>query len=90
MDKKSKNGKSKAQLAFYEPPACVEKTSSEIISEARAAIMASGAPNLPNPNTSSTVIQPVNTKRPYTPRERQRTLFGLSRGTGQRPPSSFR
>lgn len=90
MDKKIKSGKSKAQLAFYEPPTCVEKTSSEIISEARAAIMAGGTPSTPNPNPTSTIIQPVNTKRPYTPRERQRTLFGLSRGTGQRPPSSFR
>lgn len=86
MEKKSKGGKSKAQLAFYEPPACVKKTSSEIISEARAAIMQVGTANVSSP----AVIQPVNTKRPYTPRDGQRTLFGRSPGGAQRPPSSFR
>ncbi|XP_034238749.1 armadillo repeat-containing protein 2 isoform X2 [Thrips palmi] len=87
MEKKSKSGKSKTHLAFYEPPACVKKTSSEIISEARAAITHSEVAN--TSKSSSTVIQPVNTKRPYTPRDGQRTLFGRSRGTSQRPPSSF-
>lgn len=88
MEKKSKSGKNKPHLAFYEPPACVKKTSSEIINEARAAITQSEVAS--TSKTSSTVIQPVNTKRPYTPRDGQRTLFGRSRGSSQRPPSSFR
>ncbi|KAJ1528630.1 hypothetical protein ONE63_007025 [Megalurothrips usitatus] len=87
MEKKAKSGKSKPSQAFYEPPACVKKTSSEIISEARAAIMHTGTQS--TSNASPAVIQPVNTKRPYTPRDGQRTLFGRSRGAGQRPPSSF-
>ncbi|KAE8751573.1 hypothetical protein FOCC_FOCC001820 [Frankliniella occidentalis] len=87
MEKKSKSGRSKPNLAFYEPPACVRKTSSEIINEARASIMQSGTPS--TSNSSAAIIQPVNTKRPFTPRDGQRTLFGRSRGSGQRPPSSF-
>ncbi|KAK3926675.1 Armadillo repeat-containing protein 2 [Frankliniella fusca] len=87
MEKKAMSGRGKANTAFYEPPTCVRKTSSEIINEARASIMHSVAPSSSSGNVA--IIQPVNTKRPFTPRDGQRTLFGRSRGSGQRPPSSF-
>lgn len=37
----------------------------------------------------STSIKPVQTKRPFTPREKERILFGKN-GQAKRPPSSFR
>ncbi|XP_014251201.1 armadillo repeat-containing protein 2 [Cimex lectularius] len=61
------------QRAFYRPPSCLLKTSAEIISEARAEM----------------ATKPVNTKRPFTPRERQRTLFGSLKAGTSRPPSSI-
>lgn len=36
----------------------------------------------------STSIKPVQTKRPFTPRNKERILFGKS-GQSKRPPSSF-
>uniref|UniRef100_A0A146LPT6 Armadillo repeat-containing protein 2 n=3 Tax=Lygus hesperus TaxID=30085 RepID=A0A146LPT6_LYGHE len=58
---------------FYKPPGCVLKTSAEIIKEARAEMS----------------TKPVNTKRPFTPTERQRTLFGAVKAGTSRPPSSI-
>ena len=60
--------------AFYRPPGYVLKTSAEIIKEARAEM----------------ATRPVNTKRPFTPIERQRKLFGPLKAGTSRPPSAFR
>nr|CAD7426048.1 unnamed protein product [Timema monikensis] len=81
---------SKLTVPFYAPPPSCKKTSAEIISEARASIIR-GTPLSVTVNTSkmSATIRPINTKRPFTPREKQRTLFGSSRKTSYRPPSSF-
>ncbi|XP_075058985.1 armadillo repeat-containing protein 2 [Mixophyes fleayi] len=58
---------------FYQPPTSVQKTSAEIINEARHS------------------LRTLTTKRPFTPREDQRKLFGpsSSRTSDNRPPSSF-
>ncbi|XP_063773154.1 armadillo repeat-containing protein 2 isoform X2 [Pseudophryne corroboree] len=58
---------------FYKPPTSVQKTSAEIINEARHS------------------LRTLTTKRPFTPREDQRKLFGplSSRTSDNRPPSSF-
>ncbi|XP_075718365.1 armadillo repeat-containing protein 2 isoform X2 [Rhinoderma darwinii] len=58
---------------FYKPPNSAQKTSAEIINEARNS------------------LRTLKTKRPFTPREDQRKLFGpLScRTPDNRPPSSF-
>nr|XP_032527300.1 armadillo repeat-containing protein 2 isoform X4 [Danaus plexippus plexippus] len=66
---------------FYAPP---RKTSAEIISEARAAITAadmSGASGLG--------LRPLRTRRPFTPREPQRTLLSDTRRVDIRPTSGF-
>ncbi|CAH1402753.1 unnamed protein product [Nezara viridula] len=54
-------------------PPYVIKTSAEIIKEARAEM----------------ATRPVNTKRPFTPIERQRKLFGPLKAGTSRPPSAF-
>ncbi|XP_069830910.1 armadillo repeat-containing protein 2 [Dendropsophus ebraccatus] len=58
---------------FYKPPNSTQKTSAEIINEARNS------------------LRTLETRRPFTPREDQRKLFGLlsSRTPDNRPPSSF-
>lgn len=58
---------------FYKPPNSTQKTSAEIINEARNS------------------LRTLQTKRPFTPREDQRKLFGplSSRTRDNRPPSSF-
>ncbi|XP_077145702.1 armadillo repeat-containing protein 2 [Ranitomeya variabilis] len=58
---------------FYKPPNSAQKTSAEIINEARNS------------------LRTLKTKRPFTPREDQRKLFGAlsSRTLDSRPPSSF-
>lgn len=58
---------------FYKPPNSTQKTSAEIINEARNS------------------LRTLKTKRPFTPREDQRKLFGplSSRTPDSRPPSSF-
>ncbi|KAK9511340.1 hypothetical protein O3M35_000009 [Rhynocoris fuscipes] len=61
------------QRVQYKSTGCLLKTSAEIIREARAEMS----------------TRPVNTKRPFTPTERQRTLFGASRAGPSRPPSSI-
>lgn len=79
----------KVTVPFYAPPLSGRKTSAEIISEARAAILkASGDKEIIG------ALRPIDTKRPFTPRERQRTLFGTVKNSGsfanKRPSSSFR
>ncbi|CAG4933420.1 unnamed protein product [Colias eurytheme] len=67
---------------FYVPPR--RKTSAEIISEARAAISGEMSPS----GSSLGALRPLRTRRPFTPREPQRTLFN-ERTKKNRPPSSF-
>lgn len=85
LDKKLSSQVAKSQKdfgPFYATPAC-KKTSVEIINEARAAV-----------GLQQTIgglrvgMKAVSTKRPFTPRDKQRSLFGKNRGT-QRPPSSI-
>ncbi|KAG8307964.1 Armadillo repeat-containing protein 2 [Homalodisca vitripennis] len=59
---------------FYTPPSCIIKTSAEIVSEARAAM-------------EHKAVRAVNTKRPFTPRDSHRILFG--RNNSGRPPSAI-
>lgn len=70
---------------FYAPPD--RKTSAQIIREARNAINISDT----GMGVQRMGVRTVQTKRPFTPRERERTLFSNSAGTtrGERPPSSF-
>lgn len=70
----SKNKKWESSEAFCRPSLAVQKTSAEIINEARNA------------------LRTLRTRRPFTPREEQRKLFGSasSRTPENRPPSSFR
>ncbi|XP_018007706.1 armadillo repeat-containing protein 2 [Hyalella azteca] len=72
---------------FYSLP--TRKTSAQIIAEARQDItLKEGgvfAATLPR-----TGVRTVNTKRPFTPRCQERTLFGTPAALrGERPPSSF-
>nr|XP_056712179.1 armadillo repeat-containing protein 2 [Euleptes europaea] len=69
----SKNKNMENSEAFYKPSLAVQKTSAEIINEARNA------------------LKTLRTRRPFTPREEQRKLFGStsSRTPENRPPSSF-
>ncbi|XP_042224127.1 armadillo repeat-containing protein 2-like isoform X3 [Homarus americanus] len=74
---------------FYAPPA--RKTSAQIIREARASLGGTGeSPIVGGASVQRVGVRTVQTKRPFTPRERERTLFSSS-GTsrGERPPSSF-
>ncbi|CAH0402830.1 unnamed protein product [Chilo suppressalis] len=74
-----------AGAPFYAPPR--RKTSAEIISEARAALYGemSGSGS-----GSGGALRPLRTRRPFTPREPQRTLFTeRARNTDPRPPSAF-
>jgi hypothetical protein len=84
------SGTSKLTVPFYAPPPCVKKTSAEIISEARASIVHDKEGIRMENTRMAASIRPVNTKRPFTPRERQRTLFGTAQKSSCRPPSSFR
>lgn len=92
----------KMSLPFYEPPQ--RKTSADIINEARAAIRgklvsflisSSHCPNFSvdsrvlDNSYASTSIKPLQTQRPFTPKERERILFG-KKAKSDRPPSSFR
>ncbi|XP_068250206.1 armadillo repeat-containing protein 2 [Palaemon carinicauda] len=77
---------------FYVPPD--RKTSAQIIREARAALRINEGPvvTVGGASVQRMGVRTVQTKRPFTPRERERTLF--SRGSdsttkGERPPSSF-
>ncbi|XP_037082469.1 armadillo repeat-containing protein 2-like [Pollicipes pollicipes] len=67
------------ELPFYALPRA-KKTSAEIIHEARAAL-----------GDGRAVVRTVDTTRPFTPRDRQRTLFGTAQSsTGSaRPTSAF-
>ncbi|KAL3283551.1 hypothetical protein HHI36_006690 [Cryptolaemus montrouzieri] len=64
------------------------KTSAEIINEARHAIRETQAP--PDNISSHLPIHPIQTQRPFTPRDKERHLFGSKSRTVNRPPSSFR
>uniref|UniRef100_A0A674HXC9 Armadillo repeat containing 2 n=1 Tax=Terrapene triunguis TaxID=2587831 RepID=A0A674HXC9_9SAUR len=70
----SKNKNVEKPEPFYRPSAPKQKTSAEIINEARNA------------------LRTLRTRRPFTPREDQRKLFGSasSRTPENRPPSTFR
>ncbi|RZB39285.1 armadillo repeat-containing protein 2 [Asbolus verrucosus] len=87
MDERSEQiktgGISKVSLPFYEPPP--RKTSAEIINEARLAIRESQMAESP---FVSTPIKPLQTQRPFTPRNKERLLFG-KKAKSNRPPSSF-
>ncbi|XP_050689564.1 armadillo repeat-containing protein 2-like isoform X2 [Eriocheir sinensis] len=86
---------------FYIPPD--RKTSAQIIREARASLgggagggvgVGGTSPVLSGVGVPRLGVRTVHTKRPFTPRERERTLFGgrgASAGAGrdERPPSSF-
>lgn len=75
----------KASYPFYAPPQCIIKTSAEIISEARAAMASKTIASIHSPQG----IRTVNTKRPFTPRNTNRILFGSTKVSG-RPPSAIR
>jgi len=79
----SQGGKAQKDFGpFYAAPTC-KKTSVEIINEARAAVgLHQQAGGL------RVGMKAVSTKRPFTPRDKQRSLFGKNRGP-QRPPSSI-
>ncbi|KAF7271472.1 hypothetical protein GWI33_015641 [Rhynchophorus ferrugineus] len=62
------------------------KTSAEIINEARLAIKES---QNPEKSFTSPVIKPLQTQRPFTPRNKERHLYGNTRPKADRPPSSF-
>ncbi|XP_072934563.1 armadillo repeat-containing protein 2 [Epargyreus clarus] len=75
-----------AGAPFYAPPR--RKTSAEIISEARAAICAEM--NTSSGGAAAGELRPLRTRRPFTPREPQRTLFTeRARKRDARPPSAF-
>ncbi|XP_045470779.1 armadillo repeat-containing protein 2 isoform X2 [Harmonia axyridis] len=89
MDMKNQNfhisGNGKFSASIFEPSH--RKTSAEIINEARHAIKETHTPAenvLINP-----AVHPIQTKRPFTPREKERHLFGNKSKTANRPPSSF-
>ena len=89
MDQKGspllRRGSSSKDLPFYEVPED-RLTPSKIVSEAKNAI------GKTNKNVSnSNELRPISTKRPDTPREVQRRLFGdqSNRDPTNRPPSSF-
>ncbi|KAB7508009.1 Armadillo repeat-containing protein 2 [Armadillidium nasatum] len=68
----------------------MRKTSAQIIREAKTAL---DYDNQCKPGLLARVgVKTVNTRRPFTPREKERTLFGNNVVEGlreQRPPSSF-
>ena len=75
------NKNSKITVPFYSPPTRLYgQTPAEIIKEARAAVM----------NTPVIGIKPVFTSRPFTPKEKERVLFGNAKKKTARPPSAFR
>ncbi len=65
-------------LPFYETPDHIQ-TSAKIVSEAKTQLLRSQ-------------LKPIGTKRPVTPQEGGRKLFGeqSSRDPSNRPPSAFR
>ncbi|XP_076064878.1 armadillo repeat-containing protein 2 isoform X2 [Oratosquilla oratoria] len=89
IDFRRRDGPGESLAPFYAPPP--RKTSAQIIKEARAAL------NLNEPirvgvGVQRVGVKTVQTKRPFTPRERERTLFGGATNTtakSSRPPSSF-
>ncbi|CAB3220633.1 unnamed protein product [Arctia plantaginis] len=77
-----------AGAPFYAP--LRRKTSAEIISEARAAIYGEMSGMSNGDGGAAGALRPLRTRRPYTPREPQRTLFtDRTRKKDNRPPSSY-
>ncbi|KAK9693613.1 hypothetical protein QE152_g34085 [Popillia japonica] len=76
---------SKVSLPFYEPPS--RKTSSEIINEAKLAIKGIDT-QVTDSSYATSTIKPLQTQRPFTPRDKERLLFG-KKSKPNRPPSSF-
>ncbi|XP_026333146.1 armadillo repeat-containing protein 2 [Hyposmocoma kahamanoa] len=80
-----RGGRRGAGAPFYAPPR--RKTSAEIISEARAAVY--GEMSGPSSGAGG-ALRSLRTRRPFTPREPQRTLFTeRTRKKDTRPPSAF-
>lgn len=80
VQKKQMTKQSRMAVPFYSPPTRhYGQTPSEIIREARASVM----------SPPTTGIKPVLTSRPFTPKDRERVLFGNVKRLS-RPPSSFR
>ncbi|KAJ8929682.1 hypothetical protein NQ314_017609 [Rhamnusium bicolor] len=69
-DSMKSHGINKVSLPFYEPPQ--RKTSAEIINEARLAIRES---QMAENNFAPPAIKPLQTQRPYTPRDKERLLL---------------
>ena len=80
-----RRGSSSKDLPFYEVPED-RLTPSKIVSEAKNAIGKST-----KVSSGGNDLRPISTKRPDTPRESQRRLFGDQsiRDPTNRPPSSF-
>ena len=77
---------------FYALP--TRKTSAQIIKEARNDMsikgLTSGVGGMTAAMAQRNNVRTVHTKRPFTPRDKERTLFGTSAAVrGERPPSSF-
>uniref|UniRef100_A0A1B6CHS7 Armadillo repeat-containing protein 2 n=1 Tax=Clastoptera arizonana TaxID=38151 RepID=A0A1B6CHS7_9HEMI len=68
---------------FYVPSSRLIRTSAEIIREARAAMQSKSNSG----NQSPRAIRLIHTKRPFTPREKNRTFFGGNNVS--RPPSAI-
>ncbi|XP_060527142.1 armadillo repeat-containing protein 2 [Cylas formicarius] len=64
------------------------KTSAQIISEAREAVVVVLQSQRMESGTSP-AVRPLQTRRPFTPRANERHLFGGTRGRDDRPASSF-
>ncbi|KAK9869486.1 hypothetical protein WA026_003240 [Henosepilachna vigintioctopunctata] len=93
MEMKNKNfhisGNGKFSTSIFEPSH--RKTSAEIISEARHAITEHVSENQPpmDSTLANQSVHPVQTQRPFTPRDKERHLFGNKTKGLNRPPSSF-
>ncbi|XP_066248328.1 armadillo repeat-containing protein 2 isoform X2 [Euwallacea similis] len=88
MEFKNFTHKSKDANDFLSPYQEISsrKTSAEIINEARLAIKESQNVDT---NFASSAIKPLQTQRPFTPRDKERHLFGNKKPKADRPPSSF-
>ncbi|XP_066138168.1 armadillo repeat-containing protein 2 isoform X2 [Euwallacea fornicatus] len=88
MEFKNFTHKSKDANDFHSPYQEISsrKTSAEIINEARLAIKESQNVDT---NFAPSAIKPLQTQRPFTPRDKERHLFGNKKPKADRPPSSF-
>ena len=78
MDPSPPSSRKPRDLPFYQAPEHVN-TISNIIRDAKASL-------------ARDKLRPINTKRPDTPQDGQRNLFGdlSTRDASNRPPSAFR